>query len=249
MSNPCRFERDGDSITIFRSDRNEIMFTTYREDYWEDLISQTWRLNAQGYPTCSRLGDLHRYIMGKWYGEDVLEDLTQKGYVVDHLDNEHNNCRISNLEFLNKDFNTAKGQWLDKQIKKIQLHFALAIFKDFDTQCYQITLGMNDPFDIIGQDGDHHISSMKFLYDSDYPIVIKDAEMMLLDLERNQFDPEKYNACAKRICECPDINLTEEERNSTFVIRDGEVYLMVGNGRSWIMEVSPDKGWTPFDED
>ena len=116
MSNPCRFERDGDSITFFRSDRNEIMFTTYREDYWEDLISQTWRLNAQGYPTCSRLGDLHRYIMGKWYGEDVLEDLTQKGYVVDHLDNEHNNCIISNLEFLNKDFNTAKGQWLDKQI-------------------------------------------------------------------------------------------------------------------------------------
>ena len=72
MSNPCRFERDGDSITIFRSDRNEIMFTTYREDYWEDLISQTWRLNAQGYPTCSRLGDLHRYIMGKWYGEKVM---------------------------------------------------------------------------------------------------------------------------------------------------------------------------------
>ena len=104
---------------------------------------------------------------------------------------------------------------------------------------------MNDPFDIISQDGDHHISSIQFLYDSDYPIVIKDAEMMLLDLERNQFDPEKYNACLKRINECPDITFTEEELQRTVVVRDGEKYLMVGNGKSWIMKVSPDKGWTP----
>ncbi len=125
---------NGDSLIIIRPDRNEIMFTTYREDYWEELSAQTWRLNSQGYPTCSKLGDLHRYIVAKWYGEDTLEEFTENGYVVDHLDNIHYNCKVSNLEFLKKDFNTAKGQWLDKQVKELEHQYALAIYKDFITE-------------------------------------------------------------------------------------------------------------------
>lgn len=44
-----------------------------------------------------------------------------------------------------KDFNTAKGQWLDKQVEEKRFHFALSSYKDFGTGCYQITIGMNDP--------------------------------------------------------------------------------------------------------
>lgn len=246
MSKMCRIERDGDNITIVRPDRNEIMFTTYREDYWGELSTQTWRLNDKGYPVCSKLGLLHRYIMAKWYGEQVLYDLTNKGYVVDHLDNEHNNCRIENLEFLLKDFNTAKGHWLDKQIQELQFHYAMALYKDFHTGCYQITIGMNEPIVRIDTDGsEHYIDSMKFLYKDDYPIVTKDAEMMLLHLERNEFHPRKYNATSIREYDCPDIELTEEEKNGAFALRNGQVYLVIGNGHTWKTKVAPDKEWMP----
>lgn len=157
-----KIEVNGDSVTIIRPDRNEIMFTTYREDYWEELSSQTWRLNSQGYPTCSKLGDLHRYIVAKWYGEDTLEEFTENGYVVDHLDNIHYNCKVSNLEFLKKDFNTAKGQWLDKQVKELEHQYALAIYKDFITECYQITIGMNNPICRRDLDGtEHYVGAIK----------------------------------------------------------------------------------------
>lgn len=64
------------------------------EDYYEELSTHTWIL-SNGYPINVTLGGgLHRYMMAKWYGEDVLGNLTEKGYVVDHMD-----CRISNLEF------------------------------------------------------------------------------------------------------------------------------------------------------
>lgn len=245
MPSKCTFDRNGDLLTINRPDRNEIAFTTYREDYWDELSGQSWRLNENGYPTCSKLGDLHRYIMGKWYGEDVLEELTKKGYVVDHLDNKHNNCRIDNLEFLLKDFNTAKAQWLDKQIKELQHHYALALYKDFETKCYQITIGMNDP--IVRKDGmgDHYVGSVKFLYTEDYPVVIKDAEMMLLHLERDEFNPRKYNACSIREYDCPNIKFTEEEKNAGVVTRNGRVFLVLGTGHSLLNKIAPDRGWYP----
>lgn len=243
--NPCIFERNNGDIVIRRPDRKEIMFTTFREDYWDELTSQTWRLE-KGYPTCSKLGLLHRYIMSKWYGREILEALTAKGYVVDHLDNEHNNCRVSNLEFLKKDFNTAKGQWLDKQVEEQQFHFALSIFKDFSTGCYQITIGMNDPVCRFLDDGTEQlISSVKFLYQEDYPVVILDAEMMLQNLEKNTFNPRKYHACAIRVYDCPRFELTEEERNGSIVIRGGQPFIILGNGHNWITRVAPDKNWIP----
>lgn len=245
MKSNCEFRINGDDVTIYRRDRNEIMFTTYRTDYWEELSSQTWRINKQGYPESSKLGTLHRYIMGKWYGEEVLAELTSKGYVVDHLDNDHNNCTISNLEFLKKDYNTSKGQWLDKQTKELKQRFALAIYKDFRTNCYQITIGMNDPVVRKDEEGEHFVGSVKFLYTSDYPIVIKDAEMMLLDLERVQFNPEKYNAVSIRVYDCPTIELTEDEMNKAVVMREGKTYAVIGNGMTYIYKIAPDRDWMP----
>ena len=225
-----------------------MMSTTYRSDYYDELISQTWRINKSGYPESSKLGLLHRYIMGKWYGEDILADLTSKGYVVDHLDNKHNNCCISNLEFLKKDYNTSKGQWLDKQAKEFRHRFALALYKDFQTNCYQITIGMNDPVARKEENGDHLVGSFKFLYTSDYPIIIKDAEMMLLDLERNQFSPYKYNAVSIREYDCPNIGLTVEEKSSAIVLKDGKLYQVIGNGKTFIYKIAPDRGWMPPEE-
>ena len=78
--------------------------------------------------------------------------MTQKGFVVDHLNNNHTDCRISNLEFLKKAYNTAKGQAFDVDSKMMKHHMAVNIFKDFSTGCYQITIGCND--DIVGETKD-----------------------------------------------------------------------------------------------
>jgi hypothetical protein len=88
-------------ISIMRDDWNTPALATYHVDYYEELTSYTWSLSKGGYPTNKTLGGgLHRYIMAKWYGDDVLRDFTDRGYVVDHLNNEHMDCQITNLEFL-----------------------------------------------------------------------------------------------------------------------------------------------------
>lgn len=142
-----KFEIINDEIHISKEGWPLIGLTTYREDYYEELTSKTWTLTKansetddKGYLSNKTLGLLHRYIVAKWYGQDVLDTMTQKGFVVDHLNNNHTDCRISNLEFLKKAYNTAKGQAFDVDSKMMEHHIAVNIFKDFSTVVIKLRL-------------------------------------------------------------------------------------------------------------
>lgn len=249
-----QFEIIKNEIHISREGWPFIGLTTYREDYYEELSSKTWSLKKpnsdtedKGYLYNGTLKYLHRYIAGKWYGEDVLKDMTEKGYVVDHMDNNHVDCRISNLEFLKKAYNTAKGQAFDVDSKAMGHRIAVNLFKDFSTGYYQITIGCND--DIVGKTADgekYHIGAIRLLYDCDYSIVINDAENILRLYEtEGRIDVNKTNACDIEITKAVEIQLTEEEKNSAVVIRDGVPYLILGTEKAYLKSVHYHEGWMP----
>lgn len=241
------FSINGDTIWITREEWDSAAFATYREDYYEELSSHTWGIRS-GYPINDTLGgSLHRYMMAKWYGDNVLKDFTDRGYVVDHMNNNHMDCRICNLEFLKHNRNVAKGQYLDKESVQLRHRLAVSIFKDFSTGYYQMTIGCND--NIASKDADdkvHYINSIKLLYDCDYPLVILDAESLLTQYEsEGKFSLKYLRFCDSRIQEAPDIQLTEEEKNQAVVIRDGVSYLVIGNGKNYLHSVHYEEGWLP----
>lgn len=248
-----KFEIVNNDVYITKDEWSIIGMTTYRKDYYEELTSKTWRLTKansntddKGYLSNSTLGLLHRYIAAKWYGEDVLKEMTEKGYVVDHMNNNHVDCRISNLEFLKKSYNTAKGQAFDVDSKGMERHIAVNLFKDFSTGYYQITIGCNDDIIEIDVDGQkYHIAAIKLLYTCDYSIVINDAENILRVYEtEGRIDFSKTYACDSKVEEAVDIKLTEEE-NSAVTIRDGVPYLILGTEKAFIKSVPYQEGWTP----
>lgn len=247
MASKNSFLVNGNTISINREGWDSLALATYREDYYAELTKYTWSIN-KGYPTNATLGGgLHRYMMAKWYGKEILDDLTSKGYVVDHMNNNHMDCRISNLEFLKHNRNVAKGQYLDKESKQMEHRIALSLFKDFSTGCYQITIGCNDTIvtkDAKGQE--HYINAIKLLYNCDYSLVILDAEAILTEYEEhNGFSLNGLRYCDKRIIEAPAIILTEEEKTQPFVIRDGVTYLVLGTGNTYLSSVHYDEGWNP----
>ncbi len=130
MASKNRFDINGEDVTIYIKKNNEMIlgFTTYREDYIEELSSATWSIN-NGYIYNKNLGYLHRYIMKQWYGEQVLKDMKDNDYIVDHLSDEGVDCRVSNLAFLPSDENKAKGFTVDKQRKQLCSKMALNILK------------------------------------------------------------------------------------------------------------------------
>lgn len=151
-----KFDIYNNTISIMREAWERMAFATYREDYYEELSTHTWSL-SNGYPYNTTLGGgLHRYMMAKWYGYDILRDMTEKGYVVDHMNNDHMDCRICNLEFLKHNRNVAKGQYMDKESEQMRYRLAVSLFKDFSTGCYQITIGCNDHIVTMDSTGQRH---------------------------------------------------------------------------------------------
>lgn len=138
-----RFEIANGNINILRDDWKKCAQVTYREDYFEELASVTWREN-NGYVVNNKLGYLHRYIMKKWYGEEIFDEMVKRGWVVDHMNNNGFDCRICNLEFLAPNQNIAKGHNLDIEAEEQRHHIALNLFKDFSTGLYQISIVFND---------------------------------------------------------------------------------------------------------
>ena len=249
-----KFEIVNGDVHIMREGWPFVALTTYREDYYEELTSKTWNLTNpnsdsedKGYLKNGSLGLLHRYIVAKWYGQDVLDDMTEKGYVVDHMNNNHEDCRISNLEFLKKAYNTAKGQAFDVDAKNMEYRIALKIFKDFTTGCYQITIGCND--NIIGksQNGEeYHLAAIMLLYNCDYSIVINDAENILRQYEtQGIIEVNKTHACDVRTRRTIELELTEEEKNGAFVVRDGVTYMILGTGKTFLSSIHYEEGWQP----
>lgn len=241
------FEIHNSDIFISRPEWDAMALATYREDYFEELTSHTWSLQ-NGYPSNATLGGgLHRYMMSKWYGADVLADMTEKGYVVDHMNNNHMDCRITNLEFLKNNRNVAKGQYFDKESEVMRHKLAVSIFKDFNTGCYQITIGCNDTIGLEDPDGHHHlINSIKLLYNCGYPNVVLDAEAILTQYDEEQsFSLQHMRCCDIKIYEAPAIELTDEEKKQAFVIRDGVPYLIIGNGKNFLDSVHYEENWIP----
>lgn len=74
--------------------------------------------------------------------------MKDEGDVINHMDNDGHNCCIDNLCFLIADENKAKGMTLDK-MSADKSHIALSMFKDFETQLFQMTIVFNYPAKLI----------------------------------------------------------------------------------------------------
>ena len=190
------FEINGDRVTISHSDWDFIAFASIKDEYAEELQSVTWSKNGDYLYSSKLKVYLHVYIMKKWYGEDVYEKMKAAGCVVDHMDNDGRNCCINNLCFLVEDENKAKGMTVDK-LSADKRYIALSMYKDFDTQLFQITIVFNYPARLVNIEGldRESVAEIAFLlYDCEYEMVINDARAILYDYRRDySFDPNRLH--------------------------------------------------------
>lgn len=171
------FEVINNDIYIYGDGWKRVGLTTFCESYYDELTSVTWSKGKHDYLYNSKFGYLHRYIMEKWYNKNTVEEFTSKGWVVDHINNDSMDCRISNLDFLLKRLNTAKGQKLDIDRERLLYRLALNICKDFYTGNYQLSLICNESMKIVNSCGREIIPAViHLLYKCNYKIVISDAE-------------------------------------------------------------------------
>ena len=179
---------------------------------------------------------LHQFIVEKWYGKELLDEMYKKGFIIEHLDNNEFNNTLSNLDFLLSDYNTAKGQWLDKDIVKYRDRIALRMYKNFHTDTYEISVAFNECFDEKLADGRIlPVKAIHFLYDTDYITVLLDASKIIHDyIFLSTIQMDKLSFCDIRIEYAHFVDLTDEERervgngNGGIIERDGKILLIPG---------------------
>ena len=70
------------SIEIYNKRKEKIGIATDRDDYHDELYKLAWNLNSKGYIVNKKVGSLHKYMMGKWYGDEVVREFYNKGYIM-----------------------------------------------------------------------------------------------------------------------------------------------------------------------
>jgi hypothetical protein len=182
--------KQGDRINFLDEEQGILGYTDYTEELWNKINLVNWKVkwgkeNSQGgrkgyIGTYSKkLGDykmLHQIVMIHWYGFEALKEAYEKDFIVEHMDNNSFNCCTNNLCFAPNNVNIAKGQTYDKERIEAFPIVAISMFKDFETQKFQITVGFNKEVfkqtqnDLVG------INDIRLVYDNNYRRTLMDAE-------------------------------------------------------------------------
>ena len=191
-----KFEINGNRVTISHPDWDFSAFASIKDEYADEIQNVTWSKKGEYLYSYKLNMYLHIYIMRKWYGDEVYEKMMEGGCIVDHMDNDGHNCCIENLYFLISDENKAKGFTVDKKSAD-RSSIALSMYRNFDTQLFQITVFFNYPataVNIFDLDRPAVIELAYLLYDREYEMVLNDARAILYDYYRDySFDPNKLH--------------------------------------------------------
>ncbi|PWX37185.1 hypothetical protein CYK80_12330 [Clostridium perfringens] len=222
---------------IYFSDKSvsKLGYTNFNQELWNIIKHRKFSVKYEKlkdgskkakYINCSSLRKtLHQIVIDFYYGEKIREEMYKDGFIIEHHDNDGFNCLIENLSFLNKKRNTSKGLGYDVERVRLLDMVAINIFKDFDTRKYQITLAFNRPYYLIGNGKKISLASMYFVYDDNYKIVINDATNILDLLESyGKLNLSKLNFKSWKYKKCIEIQMSEEEKLSPIIIRNGVFY-------------------------
>lgn len=231
---------------IYFSDKvaTRLGMTNFNNELWEKIRDLNFRVDYKGkYIYCSKLKKtLHQIVMDFYYGESVRKEMYKNKFIIEHHDNDGFNCCVENLSFYPDDKNKSKAFGYDKDRVKMMDIVAMNIFKDFNTQKYQITLAFNKPFLFKWEDKCIELASLYLVYSNDYRIVINDATNILdlidsnrrVNLAKLNFEKFDYRGIEH-------VYLTEEEKKSPLIFRDGQVYMNMNCPYQRIVSTPPKK--------
>ncbi|SMC17471.1 hypothetical protein SAMN02745134_00340 [Clostridium acidisoli DSM 12555] len=248
-----------DNQIVFNlSEPDRLAYTEYDEKLWEKIKDINWTIqkNKKGEPKYLVSGklkkSLHQLVIENYFGAETLKEAYKTGMIIEHLNNDGFDCKISNLYFLKKIRNTYKGMHFDKESEKAIPILAMRIFHIIENGTFQMTIGFNAKAKEINSG--RPIQSIRFLYKCDYWMVIQDAEMILEKFLSNiKFDLSNsdriYRYVKYELEYAPEAILTEEEamaglKPGNIIWRNGEPLFLTGDtNRFRIISVSPKKDW------
>lgn len=251
-----KISHENDTIYFSDPEIQKLGYTNYTSELWDIISNTTWTVKKDNsgnpkYIRSSQLNKmLHQVVIDFYFTEEVRISAYNKNFIVEHLDNDGFNCRISNLYFLHKQTNTYKGWHFDKRSRESIPIVSIRMFHIIENKRFQITAAFNYPF--TSHTTGKEICRVKLLYDTSYEIVFQDAETLLDYILGNmKFDiPE-----LRKILRYKDIRIEEYElikqpeeyptlQGGSCIEIDGKMAIVQGFDHNMrLISIAYDKDW------
>lgn len=185
---------DKDKIYFRNEEHGFLGYTTFETDFWNKISKISWTVSTKkflnGEKTYIKTSNkefvehstLHQSVMAHWYGLKEFLETKEKGFIVEHHNNQAFDCTLENLSFAHNDLNLAKAHTFDKNQPKLAMQVGVNFFKDFSSQQYQITLIFTDDYYLVINGEYKLMDRMYLLYDDNFRVVYNDANRIVDEL-------------------------------------------------------------------
>ncbi|WP_185762724.1 hypothetical protein [Niallia circulans] len=120
-------------------------------------------------------------------------------FIIEHMDNNPHNCSIENLAFAHEDLNKTKAFSLDKDRPAILDKVAMNIYKNFDNQDFEITLGFNDFYFLRYEENSElkykPLTALYLRYKDDFRTMLMEANSLVNKIMNNSTIGLAYLDC------------------------------------------------------
>ncbi|MCP4139619.1 MAG: HNH endonuclease [Chloroflexi bacterium] len=226
-------------IRLYYPEGKKIGFTDYADELWKIIALAKWHLKKGKY-IYSGNQSLHRIVMEYWYGKECCVEMIEKGFVIDHIDNDSLNCSYENLAFLSRAKNWHyKGNYYDKERVDAIPIAAVNIMKKMGEGKFQITVGFNKSF--VNSQG-QKISTAFFAYDvNDYDLVLADALMLVESMKKGEINIKNLRYDRYKFTPFCHVKIDNPDLKSGSIIEvDGEILIVHRQDFPVFQKIAPD---------
>lgn len=236
MRDKISFTQIGDVIELHRNQWNNTAYISNYPGLLEEVLKYTWTSTKGQHPylKCSKLNgiSLHRFVLDFLYTQDKVEAMIGKSNIIEHLDNNGLNCTFENLHILSDDLNKSKAFSIDKlneKLKKGELTIIPALITDVyyshSKKLFQLQIYFNKSL-VREVDTNQIVEEFIFQY-IDFNSLYIDWLYCYECIKKEEFDVTKIHTDMTYVKFATYIELSDEEKESTVVFRNGKACLVL----------------------
>ena len=212
--------------------------TAYISNYpglLDAVCRYTWTYTSDKHPylRSSVLGiTLYKFVLEFLYGKENLKTMLSNSNIIEHLDNDGFNCTYENLHIISEDWNKAKAFSLDKMNAEAKadekLHIPSLIsdvYYSHENKYFQLQIFFNKNL-VRNEETQQIVESFIFQY-SDFKSLFRDWMYCYKCRKTELFDVTKFDPINSYVRYANLVELTDEEKDATFVQRDGKLSLIL----------------------
>lgn len=235
------FKKIGDNYELSRPQWGENK--AYISDYpglLNKVLKHTWTYKKGNHPYLStniKSTDgkkhpvyLHKFVLNHLYGTENLDEMLKPDNIIEHLDNNGLNCSYDNLHILSADNNKAKAFKIDKapipSFTTVQT-FVTGVYYSHKKKYYQVQMVFNR--DALYHKLDEKIIPIEcvYLFYYDFDQLYIDWLNIMKFKKADKFDFGVLRPNKSAFQDRPQLELTEEEKKGSIVVRNGVPYLLL----------------------